>query len=150
MLLYELCFGNDNDDIFCLEICYKYFTDVCSKYKLNEKGVFKEYNIDNITILKSQENTEENTEVFSNTYLETELIKGNLLIKKEIVIIEKDLNLEQFYNPDNESKYILYESIIKDVHIICKKYPNYFTLSYESDKKENILNLLETLKNIYY
>tara|TARA_A100001015_G_scaffold273519_1_gene329059 strand:- start:624 stop:1061 length:438 start_codon:yes stop_codon:yes gene_type:complete len=145
MILYELCFGNDNNDIFCLEICYKYFTDVCSKYKLNEKGIFKEYNIDNKTILKSHGNTE----VFSNTYLETELIKGNLLIKKEI-IIEKDLNLEQFYNPDNESKYILYESIIKDVHIICKKFPNYFTLTYESDKKENILNLLETLKNIYY
>lgn len=145
MILYELCFGNDQNNIFCLEICYKYFTDVCSKYKLKDKGVFKEYNIDNITILKSQENTE----VFSNTYLETELIKGNLLIKKEI-IIEKDLNLEQFCHSDNESKYTLYESIIKDVHIICKKYPNYFTLSYESDKKENILNLLETLKNIYY
>ena len=117
MLLYELCFANDNNDIFFLEICYRYFTDVCSKYKLTEKGLFKEYNINNITILKSQENTE----VFSNTYLETELIKGKSVNKKEIVIIEKDLNLEQFYNSDNESKYILYESIIKDVHIICKK-----------------------------
>ena len=143
MILYELCFGSDKNNIFCLEISYKYFTEVCNKYKLKEKGIFKEYTIDNKTIIKSHRDIV----VFTNKYLETEFVKGNLSIKKEVFIEE---NIEQFSDSDNESEYILYESILNDIHIICKKYPIYFTLSIESEKKENIINLLETLKNIYY
>lgn len=143
MIFYELCFGSDKNNIFCLEISYKYFTKVCNKYKLKEKGIFKEYTIDNKTIIKSHRDIV----VFTNKYLETEFIKGHLFIKKEVFIEE---NIEQFSDSDNESEYILYESILNDIHIICKKYPIYFTLSIGSEKKENIINLLETLKNIYY
>ena len=63
--------------------------------------------------------------------------------------VHKDIN-QVLYESVGTNNHKEVEDIIKDVHIICKKYSNYFTLSYESDKKENILNLLETLKNIYY
>lgn len=144
MILYELCFGNKKE-FFNLEISYRYFTDICSKYKLVDKGIFKEYIIDNSIITKSQEYTI----IFTNEYLETELINDNILLKKEINK-DKGFNLEQFDYSDNEYKYNLYESNIDDIHIICKKYSEYITLSFESEKKENIINLLETIKNIYY
>ena len=72
-----------------------------------------------------------------------------ILLKKEINK-DKEFNLEQFDYSDNEYKYNLYESNNDDVHIICKKYSEYITFSFESEKKENIINLLETIKNIYY
>lgn len=145
MILYELCFGDNKDRFFNLEISYKYFTDICSKYKLVDKGIFKEYIIDNTIITKSREYTI----IITNEYLETELINDNLLLKKEINK-DKEFNLEQFDYSDNEYKYNLYESNNDDVHIICKKYSEYITFSFESEKKENIINLLETIKNIYY
>lgn len=143
MILYEICFGSEKKEFFSLEINYKYFTNIYSKYRLKEKGIFKEYTIDDKTIIKS----DRDFIVFTNKYLETEFIKGNIFIKKE-VLTEK--NMEQFSNTDNESEYILYESILNDIHIICKKYPKHFTLSIESGKKENLINQFETLKNIYY
>ena len=145
MILYELCFGDNKDRFFNLEISYKYFTDICSKYNLVDKGILKEYIIDNTIITKSREYTI----IITNEYLETELINDNILLKKEINK-DKEFNLEQFDYSDNEYKYNLYESNIDDVHIICKKYSEYITLSFESEKKENIINLLETIKNIYY
>jgi len=142
MILYELCLGSLEKEFFHLEINMKHFINVASHYKLEEKGIFKEYLINDTLTTKS----ENETLSYRIEYLNTDMLMGHLLLRKEVKEIEYSL----LSTTDNESKYILYESNKDKIHILCKKYPKHFTLSFECEEQEKLNSLLETIKNIYY
>ena len=142
MILYELCLGSLEKEFFHLEINMKHFINVMSHYKLEETGICKEYII-NDTLTTISDNK---TLSYQIEYSDTDMIDDHLLIRKDVKEIEYSL----LSTTDCESKYILYESKKDEIHILCKKYPKHFTLSFECNEQEKIKRLLKTLKNIYY
>ena len=142
MILYELCLGILEKEYFHLEINLKHFIDVVSQYKLKEKGIFKEYLINDTLTTKS----ENETLSYRIEYSDTDMLMGHLLLRKNVVMGHPLL----LSTTDNESKYILYESNKDKIHILCKKYPKHFTVSFECEDLEALKSLLKTFKNIYY
>jgi len=148
MKQYKVLVGKKEKEFFNLKIDLKHFTNIKSKNGLDEKGFYKEYIMNNTCIQVSDKDTRVQ-----------EFIETDTIITKNLIIMEGDLTQvdkkDVFYDTDSEFKYILFESDVKDVNdvsednnviIQCKKFHDYFTLSYESTDKNKILKLT---KNIY-
>ena len=146
MSIYELLIISEltnKKELFSLKIHYKYFTDICNEYNLIDKGIFKEYYLGDKVIIKNS-----NCKIQSmSKIIHSEVVNENLLNEKEFLHLdEENSNLDQFYDTESENIYNSFESEDKGILTICKKYSDYITLSFYSDKKE----LIETIKNKYY
>ena len=146
MSIYELLIISEltnNKELFSLKLHYKYFTDICNEYNLIDKGIFKEYHLGDKIIIK---NSNGKIQSMSNI-IHSEVVNENILNEKEFLHLDgENSNLDQFYDTESENIYNSFESEDKGILTICKKYSDYITLSFYTDKKE----LIETIKNKYY
>lgn len=104
------------------------------KYKLINKGIFKEYWINNVLITSNKK-----TITFKKIIDEEIKYENNYLIQK---YEEKECIPFNFNESHSEDEHILYTNILNNIKIQLKKYDNYITIQYISENIINIDNFL--------
>lgn len=122
------------DNLYESKIDSEKLTSLIDKYKLINKGIFKEYWINNVFITSA-----EKTITFKKIIDEEIKYENNYLIQK---YEEKECIPFNFYESHSEDEYILYTNILNNIRIQLKKYDNYITIQYISENIINIDNFL--------
>ena len=118
-----------NNKFYNQKININNLPSLINKYKLINKGIIKEYWINNIKI------TSNNSEIKFYKVLDKNIFyKNNYLIQE---YDQYDMNPFNFYETHLENEYILYENTIEDIDIFLKKYDDYITIEFCS---KNLIN----------
>ena len=118
-----------NNKFYNQKININNLPSLINKYKLINKGIIKEYWINNIKI------TSNNSEIKFYKVLDKNIFyKNNYLIQE---YDQYDMNPFNFYETHLENEYILYKNTIEDIDIFLKKYDDYITIEFCS---KNLIN----------
>lgn len=120
MIKYNYC-KKINNHLFDEKISKNKMNNLILKYDLINKGIYKDYYINNLIINISEKNN-------INFYYINEL---NIKYEKPYLITEYEINNCEpfnFYNVDYIDKYKLYSN--KDNKIFIYEYDNYFTIEF--------------------
>lgn len=106
------------------------------KYSLYNKGVIKEYWINNIKIIN------DNLNIINDKSI---IYKDNFLIQE---FTKQSIQNFQFYHSDTEYEYVLYESVLNNIIIRLKEFKNCMTLEFECNHTDEFFNFYNEKNNI--
>ena len=106
------------------------------KYSLYNKGVVKEYWMNNIRIVNDNINIIKDKSI---------IYKDNFLIQE---FTKQSIHNFQFFNTDTEYEYVLYESVLNNIIIRLKEFKNFLTLEFECNHTDDFLNFYNEKNNI--
>ena len=124
MYNYYFC-STINNTFYDHKLSNKYLSHLIDKYDLICKGDVKEYWINNVQIIST------NDDLQFNKIIDRDVEYHNNYLIQEYDKLECDKF--SFYESHLEEEYILYGNIVKGVKIIVKKYKDFITLMYESE-----------------
>jgi len=118
-----------NDNFYNQKININKLTSLIKEYKLINKGIIKEYWINNVKIISNKGEIKFYKVVDKNIFY-----KNNYLIQE---YEEYDMIPFNFYETKLENEYILYKNTIENIDIFLKKYDDYITIEFCS---KNLIN----------
>lgn len=129
------------ENIYNEKIDLKSLETLIKRYSLTKEGVFKEYWINNVEIIKKIE------DIISYNYVNDLSINYD----KENSMIVREYNCEKcigfvFYDVDSEEEYIKYNSVINNINVILKCYDKYLTLEFLCDLKNDLYSNMHLVK----
>ena len=129
MYNYYLC-SKINDELYDHKLDINNLPYLINKYDLVCKNAVKEYWINNVQIISTE------NELIFNKIIDNDIKYLDSYLIQEYDKLESDKF--SFYESHLEEEYILYENTIKDINIIVKKYRDFITLMYESENNIDI------------
>lgn len=124
MYHYYFC-SQINEELYNHKLNNKHLSHLIDKYDLICKGAIKEYWINNIQIISTNDDLQFNKIIDRNIQF-----NDNYLIQEYDIFESDKFN---FYESHLEEEYIMYENTINEIKIIIKKYKDFITLMYESE-----------------
>ena len=118
-----------NNKFYNQKININNLPSLINKYKLINKGIIKEYWINNVKIISNKDDIK-----FYKVIDKNISYKNNYLIQE---YDQYDMNSFNFYETHLENEYILYKNTIEDIDIFLKKYDDYITIEFCS---KNLIN----------
>ena len=125
-------FKENNDNIYNIQHENNRLQNYITKYKLVNKGIYKDYYKNNCLITLN--------DIEKKTYKIN--LKKNYTEDNHLIIeLNKELiNNFTFYETDYEETYTLHSNIVNNVVINIKEYKNYFEIEYTTDDLEKFNN----------
>ena len=125
-------FKENDNNIYNIKHEINKLQNYITKYKLLNKGIYKDYYKNNCIITLNDIETKTYKIHLKKNYTEDK----NLIIELDKELIDNFI----FYEIDYEEIYTLYSNIINDVIINIKVYENYFEIEYTIDDLEKFNN----------
>ena len=121
------------DNIYDEKINKNILDQLITRYSLIKEGSFKEYWINNVEIIKTE------NEIISYNYIND----LSITYDKEYSLLIREYECEKcqyfsLYNVDYETKYDSYKSILGNITVMVKCYDNYLTLEFICSRKEDL------------